>query len=87
MTAQVSSHLIPAPFQIVIRKSAHSGYVSPVELAGINDTKALELANLINAWFSKHEHAYNHAVDPQTDGVQDTLITGIYLHITYKETD
>ena len=99
IAARVSSNSTLAPFQIVIRQKvvdrsklngdgslSNGGVADPLPLAGIDDTEALELANLINAWFSKHEHIAAHPDDAQTVGLPDTLITGIYLHITYKDT-
>jgi len=73
------------PFQLVIRQKGVAGdSQNAIQNAtggngtgtAVGDNNALELANLVNAWFNYHASG-------ELGGA--TEITAIYIHITYKQ--
>lgn len=82
-TDHTSTNAKVSPYQVVIRQKQLAGAAGTISHAnpsdttvtGIDDLDAKELANLVNAWFTRHEHG---------SAGGDAEISGIYIHITFK---
>jgi hypothetical protein len=90
---KTSSALPASPFQLVIRQKGVGVDSSAISAAtasssnsdsAVGDAGALELSNLINAWFTSHQS--DETVMLGTSQLyRNTLIKGIYVHITYDK--